>query len=97
MRSRADAKTERDIFEHTHVAEQRVVLKDKPDAPLAHLPMGGVLAIKQHRAFVRRFEAGDDAQQSRFAATRRPEERDELTGAHLEADVPKRREITECL
>ena len=48
MRARPHAKTERDVLEHRHVTEERVMLKHEPDAALAGLPLGGVLAVEQH-------------------------------------------------
>ena len=80
MRSRAHAQPERDVLEHRHVTEQRVVLKDEADSPLAGLPVRRILAVEQHAAAVGRLEAGDDPQQRRLAAARRPEQRDELAG-----------------
>ena len=71
MRARPHAKTERDVLEHRHVTEERVVLKDEADATLSGLPRRRVLAVEQHRTGVGRLEPGDDAQQRRLAAPRR--------------------------
>ena len=97
MRSRSHAEAERDVLEHRHVAEERVVLKHEPDAALARLPVRRVLAVEQHAALVGRFEPGNDAQQRRLAAARRAEQRHELARAHLEADVAQGREAAERL
>ena len=78
MRARPHAQAERDVLEHRHVPEERVVLKHEADAALADLPVRRVLAVEQHAAPIGRLEPGDDAQQRRLAAARRPEQRHEL-------------------
>ena len=77
---RADAQAERDVLEHGHVPEERVVLEHEPDAAVAGVALGGVLALEDHRAGVGRLEPGDDAQQRRLARPGRPEQRDQLAG-----------------
>ncbi len=54
---RPHAQAERDVLEHRHVAEQRVVLEDEADAAIARAGVGRVLALEQHRAASRRSRA----------------------------------------
>src|SRR5688572_12302353 len=97
MSSRTDAQAERDVLEDRHVTEKRVVLKHEADAALTNLPAGRILAVEEHAAAIGRLEPRHDAQQRRLAAARRPEQRDELARAHLEAHVVERREAAEGL
>src|SRR6185369_2928016 len=86
-RLRPHAQAERDVLEDRHVAEQGVVLEDEADAPLADVGIGGVLAMEEHGARVGHLEAGDHAQQRRLARPRWAEQRDELAGRNVEAEV----------
>ena len=97
MRARPHAKAERDVLEHGHVAEERVVLEDETDAAFADLPVRRILAVEQHTPAVGRLEPCDDAQQRGLAAARRPEQRHELARTDLEADVTECREVAELL
>ena len=47
---RPDAQAEGDVLEHGQVPEQRVVLEDEADAPLADALVGGVVAVEMDRA-----------------------------------------------
>ena len=49
------------------------------------MPRSGC-AVAEHLAARRRDQAGQDAQQRRLAAARRPEHRDDLAGADREAE-----------
>ncbi len=89
---RSHSEAERDVLEHRHVSEERVVLKDEPDCPISRAGVGRVLALEQHRARIGSLQAGDDAQQRRLAAARGPEERDELSRGDGEAHVLHGRE-----
>jgi hypothetical protein len=60
------------------VTEQRVVLKDEPDSPVAGAAGGCVLAGKQHRSGIAVVQAGDNPQQRRLARAGRPQQRDQL-------------------
>ena len=95
--ARLHAQAEGHVVEHRHVPEQRVVLEHEADLALAHVLVGRVLAVEQDAAVGRVLEAGDDAQQRRLAAARRAEQRDELAGRELEADIVERDEVAERL
>ena len=47
--ARPHAQAEGDVLEHGHVAEQRVVLEHEADLALAHVRVGGVLAVEAAR------------------------------------------------
>ena len=49
-------------------------------------------AVDEHRARRRRVEAGDEAEQRRLAAARRPDDRHELTARNVEGQRMKNRE-----
>ena len=55
--ARLHAQAEGDVLEHRHVAEQRVVLEHEADLALAHVRVGGVLAVEQDAAARRRSRA----------------------------------------
>ena len=95
--SRANAQAEGHILENAHVAEKRVVLEHEPHAPLAHVRIGGVLAMEQHLPRVRPLEARDDPQQRGFARARWPEQREQLARSDLEAHLVERDEAAEAL
>jgi hypothetical protein len=84
LAARLHAQAESHVVEHAHVAEQRVVLEHEADVAFAHMGVGGVLAVEQHAAAVRRLEPGDDAQQRGLAAAGRAQQRDQLAGREIE-------------
>src|SRR5580692_14069 len=53
--TRPHSQTKRDVLEDRHVAKQRVMLKDKPNAPLASRSIGDVLAVELHHSAVWNF------------------------------------------
>src|SRR5208282_1012948 len=94
---RNHAHPESDVFEHRHVAEQRVVLKYETDLALANLDGAGVLAMEQHLARVGRLEPSDYPEQRGLARTRQPEQRDQLAGFDMQVDIVNRNELAELL
>jgi len=62
LRTRLHPQAERNVFEHSHVFEQSIMLKDEADLAFAHVLIRCVLAFEQHLARILPFEAGDDAQ-----------------------------------
>ena len=91
--TRAHAQAERHVFEHAHVAEQRVMLKHEADAPLGRGAMGDVLVVEpdsRARVALRRFQAGDDPQQRRLARAAGAQQRDQLAVVDRQADVAQR-------
>jgi hypothetical protein len=91
------AQSEGDVVEHRHVAEQRVVLEHEADLALAHMGVGGVLAIQQHTPCVGLLQAGNDAQQRRLAAARGAEQRHQLTGGKVQRHIAQGGEVAEAL
>ena len=86
-----------DVLEHRHVPEQRVVLEHEADPALAHVAAGGVLAVELDAPGVGLFEAGDDAQQRGLAAAGRAQQRHQLAGGDVQADVVERLEGAKAL
>ena len=95
--AREHAKSERDVFEHRHVAEERVMLKNETDFAIANADVARVLAVKEHFAGVGRFEARDNSEQRRFARARESQQRNQLAGLDMEADMIDRNEVAELL
>ena len=95
--ARDHAQPEGDVFEHRHVAKQRVVLKYETDLALANADVAGVLAVEQHLAGVRRFQPRDYPQQRGLARARQPQQRDQLAGFDMQVDSVNRDEIAELL
>ena len=62
-----DPQAERDVLEHRHVTEERVMLEHEADAPIAHVAIRGVLVFEQHRARVGGLQPRNHAQQRRLA------------------------------
>ena len=87
LRAPLHPQPEGDVLEHGHVPEQRVVLEHEADLPLAHVAVGGILAVEQHGAAVGHLEPGDHAQQRGLAAPGRPEQGDQLAGREGQADI----------
>ena len=97
LRRAAHAEAEGDVLEDRHVLEERVVLEDQP-----HVARGGggarhVGPVEAHRSRIRRLEPGEDAQERRLAATRGPEQREQLALRHLQRDIVERRVRPEAL
>jgi hypothetical protein len=65
--TRPGAQAEGNVLEHVHVLEQGVALEDKADAPFAQGQLSSVDIVEQHAAMIQLFEAGNGAQQGRFA------------------------------
>src|SRR5215475_16170144 len=55
------------------------------------------LAVEQHAALALPDKAGNDAQQCRLAAARRPEQRDELPAGNIEIDAAHGDELAEAM
>ncbi len=71
------------------------MLKHEADAALAHADIGGLGAVKMHRARIRQLEARNNSQQGGFAGAGHAEQRDQLAGFDLEAYVVERDEVAE--
>ena len=91
------AEAEADILAHREMREQGVALEHLVHiAPVRRLA-GDVGAVEEDGADVGILEAGQQAQERRLAAAGGTEERQELAGAHGEADVVDGGEIPEAL
>src|SRR4029453_16013181 len=77
------------------VREQRVVLEHRVDVPLVRGRLRHAGAIEQDLPLARPLEPRDHPQGRRLAAAGRTQEREELTGWHLEVDAGDGRELTE--
>ena len=95
--ARLHPQAEGDVFEHRHVAEQRVVLEHETDMALAGAAGQRVLAVERHLAGIRPVEARDDPQQRGLAGTRRPQQRQQFAVGDLEVDAIERGKGAEFL
>ena len=96
-RARLHPQAERDVLEHRHVAEQRVMLKHEADMALAGAVRQRVLAVERNLAGVGPVQPGDDPQQRGLARARRPEQRQQLAIGDLEVDIVERGKRAEFL
>src|SRR5258707_5374681 len=94
---RQHAHSEGDVFEHRHVAKQRLLLKAETDLALADADGARVLSMEQHLAGVGRLESRDYSQQRGLARSRQSQQRDQLAGFDMQADIVNRDEVTELL
>ena len=91
------AQAERDILEHRHVTEQRVMLEHESHLTLAGAADKRVFAVERNLAEVWPIEACNDPQQRGLARTRRAEQRQQFAIADLEIDAVKSGERAEFL
>src|SRR5688572_17698122 len=96
-RAMTNLQTVGDVFLDRHARKQRIRLEDDADAAFPCRQIGDILAVQNHAAFVRLFEAGDDAQNSRLAAARSAEQNQRLAFRNVEADVLKHTGLFEAL
>src|SRR5439155_26771337 len=68
------AHREGDVVEHAHLPEERGVLEDEADVPVADAQLGDVLAVVAHRAGVRHLEARAAGEEGRLAGAGGPEQ-----------------------
>src|SRR5262249_40813349 len=85
----------RNVVQHGHVREQRVMLEHGVDVTLVRRVIGRVPAADQDLALVRLLEASDQPQRGGLAAAGWPQERQELALMHLEGDGVARGERAE--
>ena len=67
--------------------EEGIALEDRVDGPSLGCQVGDVDAVDPDRPPVGPFKAANHAQRGRLAATRGPEQREELPGTDLEVDA----------
>ena len=90
LRDLPHLQAERDVLSNRHVAEERVMLEDEPDASMLNRHGRRIFAGQLDRARLGRFQAGDDPQDRALAGTGRPEQSDELPGGNVKGDVVHR-------
>ena len=83
----ADEQPEADVLGHVEVREERVALEDHRHVPAAGAQLGDVASADQDPAGRRLLEPGDEAQQRRLPAARRPQDDEELAVAHLQVEA----------
>src|SRR6476659_8276303 len=85
--ARARTQSERNILEHRHVTEKRVVLEHETDIALADTARQRVLAVEMDLALIGPVQSGDDTQQRGLARSGWNERRDQLARVNVEIDV----------
>ncbi len=78
---------ERHVVVDRHVRKQGVLLEHHVDAAPVRRRVGDVLAVQQDAARVRRLEPGDHPQRRGLPASRRAEQREELTVPDAEVEL----------
>ena len=75
------------------VVEQHDLLRDERDLPaqVGQPDLGQVAAVEQHPAAGRRVEPGNQVDERRLAAARRPDQRHRFAGRDIEVDAVERR------
>src|SRR5262249_55318406 len=85
------------VLEDAEMPEERVVLEDEADVPLAHRRVGHVLVGVADGARVGGLEPGDDAEERRLAGAGRAEEREQRAARDLERHIVEGHEVPEAL
>ena len=94
-RSRLHPQAKGDVFEHAQMAEQRVMLKHETDRRSRTLTSVASAPSKCTEPRIRQFQPRNDSQQGGLAGARHAQQRDQLAGFDLEADLVERDEIAE--
>ena len=79
--------TERHILERRHMGEHGIVLEDHADVPLVAGDVVDALPVEEEIASLDGIETGNHAQQRGLAASRRAEQREELTLLDVQAQI----------
>ncbi len=95
--ARLYAQAKGDVFEHRHVAEQRVVLEHESDMALAGAVSQRILAVDPHLAGIGPVEACNDPQQRGLARTGWSKKRQQFALADLQIDVIQRSKCAKLL
>jgi len=86
-----------DIFGDRHMREQRVVLEKQTHIALVGPQAAHIAPANRNRSVVRLFEARDQTQDRRLAATAGSEQRHGFSGRHRKRDIGNRRNRAEPL
>jgi hypothetical protein len=84
------AEAEAHVLRHRQVREQRVGLEHQVDRPAVRRLGGDVAAVDADAPAVGLLEAGQDPQQRRLAAARRPQQREDLAAGQTERHAAQR-------
>ena len=95
--ARLHAQAKGNVFEHRHVAEQRVVLEHESDMTLAGAMSQRILTVDPHFPGVGPVEACNDPQQRRLARTGWTKQRQQFALADLQIDIVERCKRAEFL
>src|SRR5436190_10615199 len=87
----ADPEAITDILFHCHFGKQCVRLKDHTDAALSWWKFRDILAVQDYAASVWLLQAGNDAENRCFAASRGPERHQDLTFSEVKVNVLEHR------
>ena len=83
------------VLPDIHMGKEGVALKHDADATAVGRQVIDALTIEQHAALTLADEAGNDPQEGRFPATRRPEQSDKLPAVNAELHVIDRDKVSE--
>ena len=83
-----DLQPKRDVLEHCHVLEQRVILKHESDIPLLHGKIIHPLPANQNVARGRHLQSRDHSQDRRFSAAAGPQPGDKGVGLAIIGRLP---------
>ncbi len=97
LRDPTVAQRELDVPAHGHVRVERVALEHHGHVSVAGLDVGDVGAGDGHGARVGHVEPGDHAQRGGLAASRRPEQHEELPVGHVQIQAVHRDDVTKAL
>src|SRR4029079_7710746 len=90
-------RTVRDVVPHRHMGEQRIVLENRVYVALVRWHPRDVATLEPDGALGRGFESSDHPQGGGLAATRWPQQREELAGANGEVGFVDRHVVGETL
>src|SRR5690606_9479001 len=92
-----DIESEPHVLFHGQVPEKCVMLKYESDRTRAGVEPRRVASAEEDRTGVGRLQPGQDAKNCALSTSRRPQQRDQLSARHLEADVVDCHEGAESL
>src|SRR5262245_30316756 len=87
LRRLANSQPEFDVLTDSHMAEDRVVLKDEPGPPLLRRELSDVAIVQKHSPAVWNGEASDDSQDRALPAAARAQQNEQFLVGHFERDV----------
>ena len=76
-----DFRSERNIFLNVHVGKEGILLENGVNRSSVRRQVCDVLAVENHAPGIGHFKAADDSEHCRLAATRRSQQRDEISSS----------------